>query len=214
MERAASAPPKPLSETESTGSRAAVSPARPLRLSGSVPAAVLDSGNAAHLFGYVALKRALASLGGWLGVRRTASITLDQDHCTYREKLDLLGLEAKSSEEVIPHRAIQSIETARVASTWPVVLGALVLLVGATWGLLRLAEGIFGKDSGLLAQGIGILAVSLAADLALAFLAVRLLPRRWQVRLTLRSGKTRILETASQRDAELLRDTLAKKLVH
>ncbi len=185
-----------------------------LRLSGMAPTVVGHSGNAAYLLGWVALRRGLAGLGRWLGVRRKARLVMEQTHCTYREDLNLLGLDVRSSEEVIPWRQVESVEVTRVSGTWPVVLGAVILLVGATWGLIRMAEGFFGKDSGILARGVAILVFSLAADMILALVAAKVLPKRWQVILKLTSGNARAIETASEKDVEPARTSLTKRLLN
>ncbi len=179
-----------------------------VRVSGSVFLAGLDAGGAAHLFGWVAVKRALVQLGRLLGIRRTATLIAREKDCHYREVLTLLGLEARIIEESIPKSRIVTLRKAVLSPTWALVLGAAILLVGGSLGLLRLAEGVLASDGGLVGKGLVLVAAAVGADLALAFVSHKFLPKRWLVSLELTSGSTRSIETNSSKDAERIINAL------
>ncbi len=113
----------------------------------------------AGLFGFLA--RLL------LGLRRTVTVSLVHRGVRIERRVDLLGRTVRRGEEVIPFGSLALVARETRFPYLYLLVGVLGMVVGATWGVFRLVEGIRHAYAALALVGLGAVAVGVGFDLAL-----------------------------------------------
>jgi hypothetical protein len=125
--------------------------------------------------GLFLLRPLLVLLQRLLGWRREARLTWAGSEVRLVVQVFLLGQLIRTESETLPASRIQSAATVTARAAEPVVLGALAVTVSLVWGLVQIADGIFGRSVGLVALGAVAILGGVAVDLAILWVA-RVLP--------------------------------------
>lgn len=125
--------------------------------------------------GLFLLRPLLVLLQRLLGWRREARLTWAGSEVRLVVQVFLLGQLIRTESETLPASRIQSAATITARAAEPVVLGALAVTVSLVWGLVQIADGIFGRSVGLVALGAVAIGGGVAVDLAILWVA-RVLP--------------------------------------
>lgn len=125
--------------------------------------------------GLFLLRPLLVLLQRLLGWRREARLTWAGSEVRLVVQVFLLGQLIRTESETLPASRIQSAATITARAAEPVVLGALAVTVSLVWGLVQIADGIFGRSVGLVALGAVAILGGVAVDLAILWVA-RVLP--------------------------------------
>ncbi len=120
---------------------------------------------------------ALCSFVVWLlwlmGIRRTGRLMATGDLVTYEEEFVLFGLTVRRVSERFSPRSIGAFSLVQERPMFPVLFGAAGVLVGGTWGLLSMVEGVAGHSTNLFFLGLLVLDGALLCDFVLFWVAGR-----------------------------------------
>ncbi len=136
--------------------------------------------------GLFLLRPLLVLLQRLLGWRREARLTWSDGEVRLVSQVFVLGQLIRTEDETVPVSRIQSAATVTARAAEPVVLGALAVTVSLVWGLVQIADGIYGRSMGLIALGLGAIACGVAVDLGILW-AARVLPDPMRHGLALRT---------------------------
>jgi len=153
----------------------------------------------------------LQRLMGW---RREARLTWTGDEVRLVVQVFLLGQLIRTESETLPVSRIQSVATVTARAAEPVVLGALAVTVSLVWGLVQIADGVYGRSFGLVALGLAAIAGGVVVDLAVGWVA-RVLPDplRHGVALRILGGRHLALQGVVPQTAQKLSEGLATTLL-
>jgi len=146
----------------------------------------------------------LQRLMGW---RREGCLTWSGGEVKLVSQVFLLGQLIRTESETLPTTRIQSAATITARAVEPVILGALAVTVSLVWGLIQIADGIYGRSFGLVALGLAAIGGGVGVDLAILWVA-RILPDPLRHGLVLRTlgGRQLALLGVVPQTAEKLAD--------
>ncbi len=136
--------------------------------------------------GLFLLRPLLVLLQRLMGWRREARFTWSGGQVQVVSQVFLLGQVLRTESETLPLTRIQSAATITARAAEPVVLGALAVTVSLVWGLVQIADGIYGRSFGLVALGLAAMVGGVAVDLAILWVA-RIFPDPLRHGLALRT---------------------------
>lgn len=141
--------------------------------------------------GLFLLRPVAAGLGRLVGLRRTASFSIEPGAgLRIRRSVSLLGASLREEDELLDAAQIVSVATCRRTPPEPLAAGALAAAVGIIWGLWQVADGIYGRSAGLVALGLLAATAGVAVDLLVFHLAQRVAWLSQQgARIFLRDGR-------------------------
>jgi len=188
----------PISRQESKDAPALRDAPVSIRIEGRV--ALVRQGLLAKLTGWSALCSFAAWVAWLMGVRRMGRVIATGDLMTYEEEFVLFGLMVRRGTERFVSGAVSSFGLVQERPMFPVLFGAAGVLVGGTWGVLSMVEGVVGRSTYLFLLGLLVVLGALLCDFVLFWVAGRL--GRFRSAMVLRCRNrvislSRIRETAA-----------------
>jgi hypothetical protein len=153
--------------------------------------------------GLFLLRPLLVLLHRLLDWRREARLTWSGGEVQLVSQVFLLGQVIRTESETLPVTRLESAATITARAAEPVVLGALAVTVSLVWGLVQIADGIYGRSVGLVGLGLAAMVAGVAVDLVILW-AARIFPDPMRHGLALRTlaGRQVILHGVVPQTAE------------